>query len=124
VASRYGWILTALLIAADVMSCLVQPENQDSNPYLPLHPDLVLSCGANGGTINAITFASWGLPIGYCGNFGRMIAWLWSLCLTEEVFGTVQTSTPHAILPTAHLCWSRSVLARYVQSGSTIGVLD
>ena len=47
-----------------------KPENQGKvNPALPLHPDLVLSCGDNS-VISAITFASFGLPIGYCDNFG------------------------------------------------------
>ena len=52
------------------MLTLLQPENQGPvNPALPLHPPLVLDCGANGGVISNITFASFGLPVGYCGNF-------------------------------------------------------
>ena len=47
-----------------------QPENQSPrSPDMPLHVPLELSCGALGGVISAITFASYGVPVGYCGNF-------------------------------------------------------
>ena len=56
-----------------VRALIYQPENQcQTNPSMPLHPELEVSCGS-AGVITAVTFASFGLPIGYCGNFGRFL---------------------------------------------------
>lgn len=52
------------------VQCGKSPENQGlKNPALPLHVPLVIDCGSMGGVISAVSFASWGLPFGYCGNF-------------------------------------------------------
>ena len=52
------------------MITAMQPENQSAaSPDLPLHVPLVVDCGVLGGVITGITFGSFGLPIGYCGNF-------------------------------------------------------
>lgn len=37
-------------------------------PLLPVVPDAVIDCGAEGGVVAAIDFASWGRPSGICGE--------------------------------------------------------
>ena len=65
--------------------CAKAPENQSPvNENLPLHPPMVVDCGALGGTITAISFASYGLPVGYCGNFGQSCRSILLFCVFAD----------------------------------------
>jgi len=52
------------------VQCAKVPEGRsEMRPNMIVVEDYVLSCGAEGGVIHSIDFASWGLPDGTCGGF-------------------------------------------------------